>query len=283
MPTIINADDGVVSGVAGLKTSADNSGVLALQTNGTTAVTVNTSQNVGIGQTSITAVGAYRVLEVNGTTGGYIALSTAGTRGASFFGTTSGVGIEAIGASNFLQFYAGNTERMRIPATGGIQSGNCVSVGNATPSTSGAGITFPATQSASTDANTLDDYEEGTFTPTIIGTSTAGTGTYTIQLGRYTKIGNRVQICTVVAWSAHTGSGSMDIGGFPFTSVNVTNLDQIFFGAFSNITYTKTQRYIGLPPNTTRASCGEIDSNSGGTNMPLDTAGYISFTGQYEV
>ena len=46
MATNINADDGVVSGVAGLKTSADNSGVLVLQTNGTNAVTVGTNQNV---------------------------------------------------------------------------------------------------------------------------------------------------------------------------------------------------------------------------------------------
>jgi hypothetical protein len=46
-----------------------------------------------------------------------------------------------------------------------LQTIGTISVGNATPSTSGAGITFPATQSASSDANTLDDYEEGTFTP----------------------------------------------------------------------------------------------------------------------
>ena len=51
MTTNINADDGVVSGVAGLKTSADNSGVLALKTNGTTALTVNASQALGVGST----------------------------------------------------------------------------------------------------------------------------------------------------------------------------------------------------------------------------------------
>jgi hypothetical protein len=49
MAATINADDGAVSGSAGLKYSADSSGVLALQTNGTTAVTVDASQNVGIG------------------------------------------------------------------------------------------------------------------------------------------------------------------------------------------------------------------------------------------
>lgn len=51
MPTNINADNGVVSGIPGLKTSADNSGVLALQTNGTTALTVNASQAIGVGST----------------------------------------------------------------------------------------------------------------------------------------------------------------------------------------------------------------------------------------
>jgi hypothetical protein len=84
----------------------------------TQAMTLDASGNLGLGATSITAVGSYRVLEVNGTTGGYIALSTAGTRGASFFGTTSGVGIEALGASNFLQFYTNSSERLRIASTG---------------------------------------------------------------------------------------------------------------------------------------------------------------------
>jgi hypothetical protein len=46
-------------------------------------------------------------------------------------------------------------------------SGN-IGIGGATPSASGTGITFPATASASTDANTLDDYEEGTWTPTAM-------------------------------------------------------------------------------------------------------------------
>ena len=66
-------------------------------------------------------------------------------------------------------------------------------VGNATPSASGAGITFPATQSASTDANTLDDYEEGTWTPVITG-STSGTVSGGIASGAYTKIGNTVHV-----------------------------------------------------------------------------------------
>jgi len=50
MATNINADNGVVSGIAGLKTSADDSGVLVLQTNGTTAVSISTGQVVTLTQ-----------------------------------------------------------------------------------------------------------------------------------------------------------------------------------------------------------------------------------------
>lgn len=52
MPAIINSDDGVVSGSAGLKTSGANDGILALQNNGTTNVTVTAAGNVGIGTSS---------------------------------------------------------------------------------------------------------------------------------------------------------------------------------------------------------------------------------------
>jgi hypothetical protein len=96
-----------------------------------------------------------------------------------------------------------------------------IGVGGATPAASGAGITFPATQSASTDANTLDDYEEGTWTPVIAGGTTAGTYTYTInQAGAYTKIG-RMVIATCSLFSITTssaGSGTLTITGLPFTS-----------------------------------------------------------------
>jgi hypothetical protein len=82
----------------------------------------------------------------------------------------------------------------------------------------GGQIKFPATQIASADGNTLDDYEEGTWTPVIVGSSTAGTGTYSVQNGRYTKIGNRVYFGVYCIWSAHTGTGDMTMGGLPFQS-----------------------------------------------------------------
>jgi len=93
-----------------------------------------------------------------------------------------------------------------------------IGVGGVTPSTSGAGITFPATQSASSDANTLDDYEEGTFTPIAYGLSSAGTTTYSDQVGFYTKVGNLVTVFYQVTVSAMTGTGALALGGFPFST-----------------------------------------------------------------
>jgi hypothetical protein len=103
-------------------------------------------------------------------------------------------------------------QRTKFPTT--------IGVGNATPSTSGSGITFPATASASSDVNTLDDYEEGTWTPTYV--STGATFTYSATTGgTYTKIGNRVFISGFLitnSASGGTAANTVSIGGLPFTA-----------------------------------------------------------------
>ncbi|MGA4923504.1 hypothetical protein, partial [Bacillus subtilis] len=60
------------------------------------------------------------------------------------------------------------------------------------------------------------DYKT-TFTPTIVGATAAGTGTYTTQSGTYSKIANIVFLRAYISWTAHTGTGNMRIGGLPFT------------------------------------------------------------------
>lgn len=71
--------------------------------------------------------------------------------------------------------------------------------------------------------NTLSNYTEGTFTPTMVGATTAGTTTYTSQNGYYRRIGNLVTIQFSVNGSAATGTGFVVFGGFPFTVKNQTN------------------------------------------------------------
>ena len=102
-----------------------------------------------------------------------------------------------------------------------------IGIGNATPSTSGSGISFPATQSASSDANTLDDYEEGTWTPNV----TSGTGSITSYTsnGQYIKIGQTVYIhFSFIITSVGTAGGVASITNIPFTSTGTgTNPYQV--------------------------------------------------------
>jgi hypothetical protein len=93
-----------------------------------------------------------------------------------------------------------------------------IGIGSATPS-SGIGITFPATQSASTDANTLDDYEEGTYTPTASNFSTTGTVTIT---GRYTKIGNTIHFSVKFESTGTIGFSTSALITTPFTVKQAT-------------------------------------------------------------
>jgi hypothetical protein len=87
-------------------------------------------------------------------------------------------------------------------------------------SAAGAGqIQFPATQNASANANTLDDYEEGTFTPTFFVGGTEAT--YSSQIGYYTKIGRVITITIFVATTSINGAtGVVSLKNFPFDTIN---------------------------------------------------------------
>lgn len=114
-------------------------------------------------------------------------------------------------------------------------------VGGATASASGSGISFPATQSASSDANTLDDYEEGTWTPTFTASTTAPSSvTYHTQSGRYTKIGRVVYVEVYIRFTAYSGgSGEARIGNLPFTSAGAP-YSGVFFQENTGFSITGT-------------------------------------------
>lgn len=86
---------------------------------------------------------------------------------------------------------------------------------------SGGQIGFPAIQNASSNANTLDDYEEGSWTPAIsFGGATTGI-TYTSQVGKYIKIGKEVYVSARIQLSSNgSATGAFLITGLPFTAVN---------------------------------------------------------------
>jgi hypothetical protein len=125
-------------------------------------------------------------------------------------------------------------------------------VGGATPAASGSGITFPATQSASSDANTLDDYEEGTFTPTFFFGGSQMSGGSVSAIGSYTKIGRVVYYLVDIAMSVKgTGSGNMQIRGMPFTVTSGTNAYPSPAGHSEQLTSGIGNFLPLLPPGTT--------------------------------
>jgi hypothetical protein len=131
-------------------------------------------------------------------------------------------------SDNSMQFYTNATERMRLNSTGALV------LAGGTTSANGIGIAFPATQSASTDANTLDDYEEGTWTPnqggglTVVGTFSS-VGSYT-KIGRMVYVSGGVKSTSTVAFSA----GGVVCSNLPFTAI--TSPQQPGSGAMSNST-----------------------------------------------
>lgn len=68
----------------------------------------------------------------------------------------------------------------------------------------------------------INGYEQGTWTPTLYGATTAGTTTYTNQLGVYTKIGNAIFFIFRLVYSNATGTGEARMGGFPFSPLDIS-------------------------------------------------------------
>jgi hypothetical protein len=192
---------------------------LTLQSAGTTAITVDTSQLVGIGTTSPSSYGGSLVVRKSNTGQG-VTNATAQFSDAvnSSLWIGHGSGVANIVSEQAITFGNTNgsatTERMRINAGAPIL---CLAGGSTTAT--GTGIAFPATQSASSDANTLDDYEEGTFTPTV-SSNTGSITTYTAS-GYYVKVGRTITITMFTQITVPgTAGGVLNFTSLPFTSLN---------------------------------------------------------------
>jgi hypothetical protein len=136
--------------------------------------------------------------------------------------TGSGGLITTGDSSDELQIQTAETTAITVDSGQRTKFPTTIGVGGATPSTSGSGISFPATQSASTNANTLDDYEEGTWTPEI----TATTGTFTTTSasnGTYTIIGRVVQISVTVTLTTIADAAGALVLTLPISAASTSN------------------------------------------------------------
>lgn len=187
---------------SGLNSTAGNANALDLQVAGSTVASVTSSGVAVTGTLSSTGVSSF----------------PAGSNTApsiTFTGDTN-TGIYSSGADTVVVVTDGTAaqtidsgQRTKFPTT--------IGVGAATPSTSGSGVSFPATQSASTDANTLDDYEEGTWSPILTPASGTITVDASIKTGAYTKVGRVVTVTGNIVFTSSTPSGSITLSGLPFS------------------------------------------------------------------
>ena len=174
--------------------------------------------------------------------------------------------------SNYLSFTANASERARFNSTGAFV------LAGGTTTADGIGITFPATQSASSDANTLDDYEEGTWTPAL--STTSGSISFSSVGGAYTKIGRLVYVKASFSGTATISSptGDLKLTSLPFTvqsglpDAGSTAPYNMLAGAYSITVETingTTTAYIFNFANGTRSSAHNYFQNGMLLNISL--------------
>jgi hypothetical protein len=166
-------------------------------------------------------------------------------------------------------------------ATARTNLGAAYLAGSTSQSFAASNLAFPATQVPSADPNTLDDYEEGTWTPSV-----GGSATYFIQQGYYTKIGNLVTAFFDMQINVlGTGSGST-ISGLPFVSAN-TIQDGFSgnIGGFASLTLNVTSLMCRVPKNSSTITFSylTVSGTSTGSGTPIGSSTGIQGSVSYLV
>jgi hypothetical protein len=227
---VVNGRSIQIGGYAGI-TESETNGEMSIGSNfamSSSAARAYKYLSVGGASRLLSAFGSTKIdYAISGSAGGVISWATVGE--------FSSTGLAVTGA---------------VSATTTGKVGTTLGVGNATPSASGAGITFPATQSASTDPNTLDDYEEGTWTPsqgaglTVVG-AFSSSGTYT-KKGNEVTVYGKIASATSVAFAANVAiSGALPFAAtvtgspiFAGVGANSTNTASAVCGVYSTAVYS---------------------------------------------
>ena len=258
-----------------------NTGIQMLSNNGSlgnNAILFDVNQNVGVG-----VLPTYK-LDV-------LSQGNSATHRSNIViqGKTNGSGLNAtlrlsdnVSNSSDISMTAGNLQITHNGLVSATLSPYGIGLGGNT-ATSGTGIAFPATQSASSDPNTLDDYEEGTWTPTWGGTVSDPTATYGSQTGRYVKIGRMVWVyCAINVLTFSGGSGNLLIRGLPF-AVDPNAQDGGF--AIGQMAYWNTfPSSIGTIANSTNLQLYKSGNNTPSVMSDVNTAAnsdYLRFQGCY--
>lgn len=277
-----------------IKAAGANTGAVTINVNSLGAKNVYKSGATALGAGDIPAANACFCVVYDGTQfqilDPVLALFGAGTvslPALTLNGDTDS-GLYQIGANNYGVAMNGakvlDIATTGLAVTGTTSTTTGMAVGGATAGA--GGIAFPATAVSVADVNTLDDYEEGTFSPGIsFGGGTTGI-TYALQSGSYTKIGNRV-FCTGKVELTAKGSSAGDalITGLPFTIANSNDALSAAGLRLADISFADFPQAYGIAATTTIAL--EEITNAGTRTTLVDTnfanSSFVTFSFNYRV
>jgi hypothetical protein len=223
--------------------------------------------NVGVGGTTAPA-NSVSVIAALGSDKGF-SVDTNGLATAQFTSNpTSGEikigGVNGTAGNYFPAFYAAGAERARFNTTGALVFAGGTTTAN------GIGITFPATQSASSNANTLDDYEEGTWTPNFLADS--GSATYTTQNGTYTKIGRQVTAVFYIQVNTSSSLVTSSIQGLPFVTSSASEFSGTALSNYDTGAYSGQCNVLGLVvPGSSRLQIRKTNSATAAPSLTATT------------
>ena len=220
-----------------------------------TAITINSSEQVGIGETSPLGKlhvktadsggsadsGADELVLENSGAAGITILSGTANSGSVRFGDSddndNGMLVYNHGSSPYMRLFTGGSVRVRLDADG-------LKFGSDTAAT-----------------NALDDYEEGTWSPTAAGVATAAS-----YGARYTKIGQLVMAECYILINTQNNTDQFRIGGLPYTSHNVTAYGggSIGYVGSSNLDFLTAPL---IPGNASYAYFHYIDGQNSGASV----------------
>ena len=137
------------------------------------------------------------------------------------------------GATNLRMI--GVTNDIRPANADGTNSDNDIDLGDASARFKDLYLSGGLKVGGTGAANTLDDYEEGTWTPVLVGSSTAGSHTYSSQRGFYEKIGRQVTARgQIVINQKNTIAGTVTMSGLPFTQSSETGSYSAMYAGYGS-------------------------------------------------
>jgi len=206
------------------------------------ALRIDGSGNIGIGTSSPGGIldisGATPIVNITATSGSaYLQVISANDSTSQLYmGDTDDANIGKIAydqTTNAMTLVTNNVVAATINSDGSVT----LPIGQ---------LTFPAAANVSSDANTLDDYQEGTWTPVLGGSGGTSGQTYSVQVGAYTKIGRQVTAIGFIQLSAKgTITTDVEISGLPYTNVGSSGYSPVSFSLASNWALTADHHLEG--------------------------------------